>query len=361
MERQLSHLVRLVDDLMEVSRITRGKVELRKEPARLDAALRSAIEACEPLIRAGGHRLNLSLPPDPIVLDADPVRLAQVFGNLLNNAAKYTEHGGAISVAARAEGLEAVVSIADTGDGIAPESLPQLFEMFFRGSESARRNQSGLGIGLALVRRLVEMHGGRVDAQSEGAGKGSRFTVRLPLDPALQPAPAAVKLERAALAPLTILVVDDNQDAAESMRLLLRQVGADVRVAHDGPRRSRPSTPTGRAWCCWTSACPAWTATRWRAACAPRPTRRRLRSSRSPAGARTRTGSACARRASTTTSSSPPTSARYSRSSPRSRPLRPDEKRHREAREQCRDLELSLGAVPLPGHRVDELATKILG
>jgi len=236
MERQLSHLVRLVDDLMELSRITRGNFELRKEPARLDAALRSAIEACEPLIRAGGHRLNLSLPPDPIVLDADPVRLAQVFGNLINNAAKYSEHGGAISVEARAEGLEAVVSIADTGDGIAPESLPHLFKMFFRGSESARRNQSGLGIGLPLVRRLVEMHAGRVDAQSEGAGKGSRFTVRLPLDPALQPAPAAVKLERAALAPLTILVVDDNQDAAESMRLLLRQVGADVRVAHDGPQ-----------------------------------------------------------------------------------------------------------------------------
>ena len=236
MERQLSHLVRLVDDLMELSRITRGNFELRKEPVRLDAALRSAIEACEPLIRAGGHRLNLSLPPDPIVLDADPVRLAQVFGNLLNNAAKYSEHGGAISVEARAEGLEAVVSIADTGDGIAPESLPHLFKMFFRGSESARRNQSGLGIGLPLVRRLVEMHAGTVDAESEGAGKGSRFTVRLPLNPALQPAPAAAKPERTALAPLTILVVDDNQDAAESMRLLLRQVGADVRIAHDGPQ-----------------------------------------------------------------------------------------------------------------------------
>jgi PAS domain S-box-containing protein len=234
MERQLSHLVRLVDDLMELSRITRGNFELRKEPVRLDAALRSAIEACEPLIRAGGHRLELSLPPDPIVLDADPVRLAQVFGNLLNNAAKYSERGGTISVEARAEGLEAMVSVSDTGDGIAPESLPQLFKMFFRGSQSARRNQSGLGIGLPLVRRLVEMHAGRIDAHSEGLGRGSRFTVRLPLDPALQPAPAAAKLEQRALAPMTILVVDDNHDAAESMRLLLRQVGADVRVAHDG-------------------------------------------------------------------------------------------------------------------------------
>jgi CheY-like chemotaxis protein len=236
MGRQLSHLVRLVDDLMELSRITRGNFELRKEAVRLDAALRCAIEACEPLIRAGGHRLNLSLPPDPIVLDADPVRLAQVFGNLINNAAKYSERGGTISVAVRTEGLEALASVSDTGDGIAPESLPQLFKMFFRGSQSALRNQSGLGIGLPLVRRLVEMHGGRVEVESEGLGRGSRFTVRLPLNPELQPAPAAIKLEQPALAPMTILVVDDNQDAAESMRLLLRQVGAEVRVAHDGPQ-----------------------------------------------------------------------------------------------------------------------------
>jgi len=236
MERQLSHLVRLVDDLMELSRVTRGNFELRKEPARLDAALRSAIEACEPLIRAGDHRLELSLPAEPIVLDADPVRLAQVFGNLINNAAKYSERGGTISVTAEVDGLEAVVSVADAGDGIAPESLPLLFKMFYRGSQSAKRNQSGLGIGLPLVRRLVEMHGGRVEAESEGLGRGSRFRVRLPLDPALQPAPEATKLERPSLAPLTILVVDDNQDAAESMRLLLRQVGAEVRVAHDGPQ-----------------------------------------------------------------------------------------------------------------------------
>ena len=236
MERQLSHLVRLVDDLMELSRVTRGNFELRREPVRLEAALRSAIEASEPLIRAGGHRLNLSLPPQPIVIDADPVRLAQVFGNILNNAAKYSEHGGAIGVEARAEGEEAVVSVSDTGDGIPPDSLPHLFKMFYRGSQSSRRNQSGLGIGLPLVRRLVEMHGGRVDVESDGAGKGSRFTVRLPLNPTLQPSVAAAKLEQPALAPLTILVVDDNQDAAESMRLLLRQVGAEVRVAHDGPQ-----------------------------------------------------------------------------------------------------------------------------
>ncbi|HEY8252041.1 MAG TPA: ATP-binding protein, partial [Burkholderiales bacterium] len=214
MERQLSHLVRLVDDLMEVSRITRGNFELRKEPVRLDVALRSAVEACDPLIRAGDHRLNVSLPSEPIVLDADPVRLAQVFGNLLNNAAKYSEGAGTISVEARREALEAVVVVADTGEGIPPEQLPQLFKIFSRGSHSSRRNQSGLGIGLALVRRLVEMHGGRVEAESEGRGKGSRFIVRLPLNAAQQLAPAAIKLERPAVAPMTILIVDDNEDAA---------------------------------------------------------------------------------------------------------------------------------------------------
>jgi CheY-like chemotaxis protein/two-component sensor histidine kinase len=236
MERQLSHLVRLVDDLMELSRITRGNFELRKEPVRLEAALRGAIEACEPLILAGGHRLNLSLPGEPIVLDADPVRLAQIFGNLLNNAAKYSEDGGTISVEARREALEAVVTVSDTGDGIAREQMAQLFKMFYRGSHSARRNQSGLGIGLPLVRRLLEMHSGRIEVESEGRGKGSRFTVRLPLDPAQQLAPAAAEVKRPAVAPMTILVVDDNYDAAESMRMLLQEVGVEVRVAYDGPQ-----------------------------------------------------------------------------------------------------------------------------
>jgi len=236
MERQLSHLVRLVDDLMEVSRITRGNFELRKEPVRLELALRSALDACEPLIRAGEHRLNVSLPREPIVLEADPVRLAQVFGNLLNNAAKYSDNGATIGVEARREALEAVVVVSDTGEGIPAEQLPQLFKIFSRGSHSARRNQSGLGIGLALVRRLVEMHGGRVDAESEGRGRGSRFTVRLPLNAAQQVAPAAVRVEPQAVAAMTILVVDDNHDAAESMSMLLKVLGVEVRVAHDGPQ-----------------------------------------------------------------------------------------------------------------------------
>ncbi len=234
MERQVSHLVRLVDDLLEVSRITRGEVELRKEAVRLDDALRAAVEASEPLIRAGGHRLSISIPQDPIVLDADPVRLAQIFGNLLNNAAKYSESGGAITIDARRESLEAVVVISDTGDGIEPEQLQNLFKIFARGNRSAKRNQSGLGIGLALVRQLAEMHGGRVDAHSDGPGKGSRFTVRLPLNDAQQVAESGRKQENAAVTPMRILVVDDNRDAAEALHILLTQVGAEVFVAHDG-------------------------------------------------------------------------------------------------------------------------------
>ena len=236
MERQLGQLVRLVDDLLEVSRITRGSVELRKEPVRLDVALRNALEASEPLIRAGGHRLSVSIPHEPMMLEADPVRLAQIFGNLLNNAAKYSEDGGAITVEARREALEAVVVISDSGDGIEPEQLPQLFRIFARGNHSAKRNQSGLGIGLALVRQLTEMHGGRVHAQSEGSGKGSRFTVRLPLHDAQQLTPGKITLEQRSVAPISILVVDDNRDAAESLCMLLNQVGADVRMAHDGPQ-----------------------------------------------------------------------------------------------------------------------------
>jgi signal transduction histidine kinase len=233
MERQLSHLVRLVDDLMEVSRITRGDVELRREPVRLDAALRNALEASEALIHAGGHRVNLSLPSEPVVLTADAVRLAQIFTNLLDNAAKYSDDGGTITVEARREGHEAVVVVGDTGQGIEPGELPQLFKVFSRGARNA--NQSGLGIGLALVRRLVEMHGGRIEATSQGRGKGSRFTVRLPCasTPAIPRSAPAPAVE--ASAPLRVLIVDDNRDAADSLGLLLTQMVAEVRVTNDGP------------------------------------------------------------------------------------------------------------------------------
>ena len=235
MDRQLSHLVRLVDDLLEVSRITRGQVELRREHLRLDAAIHSAIETSEPLIRAGNHRLIVSLPDEPLMLDADPVRLAQIFGNLLNNAAKYSDKGGQIEIAARRDGDEALVTIRDSGDGIPPEQFAKLFQIFTRGERSARRNQSGLGIGLALVRRLTEMHGGRVEASSEGIGKGSCFSVRLPLNVRQVAAPKARGRDHSSIDSLSVLVVDDNQDAAESLAMLLRTAGAEVHVAHDGP------------------------------------------------------------------------------------------------------------------------------
>ncbi len=235
MDRQLSHLVRLVDDLLEVARITRGQVELRREHLRLDAAIHSAIETSEPLIRAGNHRLIVSLPDEPLMLDADPVRLAQIFGNLLNNAAKYSDKGGQIEIAARRDGDQALVTIRDSGDGIAPEQFAKLFQIFTRGERSARRNQSGLGIGLALVRRLTEMHGGRVEASSEGIGKGSCFSVRLPLNVRQVAAPKARGRDHSSIDSLSVLVVDDNQDAAESLAMLLRTAGAEVQVAHDGP------------------------------------------------------------------------------------------------------------------------------
>jgi PAS domain S-box-containing protein len=235
MDRQMSHLVRLVDDLLEVSRITRGQVELRREQVRLDAAIRSAIETSEPLIRAGLHRLIVSFPDEPLLLDADPVRLAQIFGNLLNNAAKYSDRGGQIEVTVRRDGQEAVVTTRDSGDGIAPEQLAKLFEIFTRGERSSRRNQSGLGIGLALVRRLTEMHGGRVEASSDGVGMGSCFSVRLPLSVKEIAATKTGRRVHSSIDELSVLVVDDNKDAAESLAMLLRTAGAEIHIAHDGP------------------------------------------------------------------------------------------------------------------------------
>jgi CheY-like chemotaxis protein len=202
---------------------------------RLDTAINSAIETSEPLIRAGHHRLIVSLPDEPLLLDADPVRLAQIFANLLNNAAKYSDKAGQIEIAARRDGDDALVTIRDSGDGIAPDQLAKLFEIFTRGARSARRNQSGLGIGLALVRRLTEMHGGRVAAHSEGIGKGSCFSVRLPLNVRRAAAPKAQRREHSSIASMGVLVVDDNRDAAESLAMLLRTAGAEVQVAHDGP------------------------------------------------------------------------------------------------------------------------------
>jgi signal transduction histidine kinase len=182
MERQLNHLVRLVDDLLEVSRITRGKIELRRSRIDLGAVILSAVETSRPAIEAGRHGFDMSLPAEPLYVQADFVRIAQVIANLLNNAAKYTEESGAIALSLVREGAEAVLSVRDNGLGIPPEMLPRVFDMFAQVDSTLQRAQGGLGIGLALARNLVEMHGGRIEARSEGHRQGCEFVVRLPLD-----------------------------------------------------------------------------------------------------------------------------------------------------------------------------------
>jgi signal transduction histidine kinase len=180
MERQLRQMTDLVDDLRDLARVKSGKVQLRTEQVDLTRVLGNAVEKSRPLIEASAHRFTLTLPPEPIYLDADATRLAQVFSNLLNNAAKYTEKGGSISLTAHRQNSEAIVSVRDTGIGIPAENLRNIFELFSQAAPALERSQGGLGIGLSLVRRLVELHGGCVDARSDGPGKGSEFTVRLP-------------------------------------------------------------------------------------------------------------------------------------------------------------------------------------
>jgi PAS domain S-box-containing protein len=236
MDRQLSQLVRLVDDLMDVSRISRGKIELRKERVELAAVLNSALETSRPLIEQMGHEITVTLPKLPVVLEADDTRLAQVIMNLLNNAAKYTEQGGRIWLTAERQGGDVVVSVKDNGIGFAPNQLPLLFEMFSQLDHSLGRSQGGLGIGLTLVKRLVEMHGGRIEARSEGPGKGSEFIVRLPVVvETSQPQASSTNEERSAVqSSLRILVVDDNRDGADSLSMMLQMMGNDTRTAYDG-------------------------------------------------------------------------------------------------------------------------------
>jgi signal transduction histidine kinase len=235
MDRQVNHMVRLVDDLMEVSRITRGKIELRKSPLDVASAIAAAVETSRPLLEAARHELAVSLPPQPIMVEADPVRLAQVLSNLLNNAIKYTDPGGRISIVARREDDSAIVTVSDTGVGISAAALPKVFDMFVQADARDRRAQTGLGIGLTLARSLAEMHGGSVTAKSAGEGKGSEFAVRLPIakDRAAGPLGKAAVVEEVRGLP-RVLVVDDNQDAADSLGALLQVLGAEVRVVHDG-------------------------------------------------------------------------------------------------------------------------------
>ncbi|HLW65486.1 MAG TPA: PAS domain S-box protein [Gemmataceae bacterium] len=235
MERQLSQLVRLVDDLLDVSRITRGKVELHAECIDLAHVLQHAIETSRPLIETEGHQLELQLPPEPVFVHADFVRLAQIFSNLLNNAAKFTPEGGRIEVKAGRQGDEAVISIKDNGIGIAPEHLPKLFEMFSQLTPALERTQGGLGIGLTLSKGLVEMHGGMIEAHSDGPGNGSEFIVRLPVDKSARPAaPPAGQEAAPSEARFRILLVDDNRDTANTMAKLLRFLGHEIQAAYDG-------------------------------------------------------------------------------------------------------------------------------
>jgi PAS domain S-box-containing protein len=231
-ERQLKHMVRLVDDLLDVSRITSGKLQLRRQRVSLAAVIEQALETSRPHLR--GHEFTVSLPPEPIWIDADPVRLAQVFSNLLNNACKYTPGGGQIRLSAERNGAKASVRVRDTGIGIGAQHLPQLFNMFSQAAPALERAQGGLGIGLALSQALVRMHGGVIEAKSKGTGEGSEFVVTLPaLDEA--PAPVRRRTSTPAVASRRVLVVDDNLDGAESLAMLLRADGHAVTVAHDGP------------------------------------------------------------------------------------------------------------------------------
>jgi signal transduction histidine kinase/CheY-like chemotaxis protein len=234
--RQIQHMTRLVDDLLDVSRISRNKLELRKERVELSDVMRVAIETSRPLIEEGRHELTVTLPSTPILLNVDQTRLAQVFSNLLNNAAKYTEAGGRVEFTAVQQGNEAVVSVRDSGVGIPSEMLPHIFEMFAQVDRHLERSQGGLGIGLTLAKRLVEMHGGRIEVESAGAGKGSEFRIHLPVfsESIRTEQESDGKARKTPGQSFRILIVDDNQDGADSLAVMLRIMGNELQTVYDG-------------------------------------------------------------------------------------------------------------------------------
>jgi PAS domain S-box-containing protein len=234
--RQVNQLVRLIDDLLDVSRVTRDKIQLRLDRVRLSGVMRAAVESTEPQFTAAGHRLTLKADLDA-TLHADPARMTQVFSNLLSNAAKFTPPGGDISFVAAVEGDHVVARVRDNGMGIAPDALPYVFELFHQADSTLERSAGGLGIGLTLARRLCEMHNGTLEAFSEGPGRGAEFVVRLPL---AEPGPEHVRettarADTAPARPLRVLIVDDNVDAAEMLDMLVRTSGHSTRTVHEGP------------------------------------------------------------------------------------------------------------------------------
>jgi len=247
-ERQVGHMARLLDDLLDVSRITRGTLEVRRSPVALAEVVEDATEMARPLIVRRRHELTVELPDEPVWLDADPLRIAQVFGNLLTNAAKFTDSGGRIKLAARLDADTVEVTVTDNGIGIAPEALDNMFQMFVQFGSPLERTESGLGIGLALAKALVELHGGRISAESAGIGQGTTFRVRLPLAQSPVRDVAAPTLAAAADSPTAklVLVADDNRDAAETLAALLKMGGHRVVTVNDGVtaldeiERSRP-------------------------------------------------------------------------------------------------------------------------
>ncbi len=249
-ERQVGHMARLLDDLLDISRITRGTLEIRRTTVALAKIVEDAVEMARPLFDARRHTLEVELPAEPLWLDADPLRIAQVLGNLLTNAAKFTDVGGRITLTAAREGSDVALSVTDSGIGLAPETLQNIFQMFVQAAPPLERTESGLGIGLALAKALVDLHGGQITAESDGVGHGTTIRVRLPL--------AAAQGDESAAAPLTaardepaenpglVLIADDNRDAADSFAALLRLAGHRVVTVNDGAaaiaeiERSRP-------------------------------------------------------------------------------------------------------------------------
>ena len=251
LDHQLARLIRLVDDLLEVSRIRGGRVELRKEPVDLATIVKAAVESSYPVIEGASHHLTVTLPTEPLVLEADPIRLEQVLSNLLSNAAKYTADGGHIRLAAHRELEAAVISVRDDGIGIPVDMLARVFDMFAQVDRTLKRAQGGLGIGLALARTLVELHGGHIEAHSAGPNQGSEFIVRIPLTERRSDARTRSQSGGVSTMPVTpprILVVDDSKDGADSLGMVLTMLGAEAEVVYDGPsaiaaiRAHRPAT-----------------------------------------------------------------------------------------------------------------------